>query len=198
MEPEIAGYCRKFQKGASEKVLSRRTFPHDSGHFWPASHARGRRFKSYAAHQRIPALRGRGCCIGVFCKLLASQSPLGSDTTPCWRKPAWGPRQKILGEATRHGRPKETGNKGMRVQGGDDGRIHRVPAPFRKTSDRKEAFPGGKEAAGRGRGRLGMRKGRPSGLPSRRSPGKRRRGELRSPRVGAGVPLDLGPGKRVG
>ena len=54
-----------------------------------------------------------------------------------------------------------------------------------------------KEAAGRGRGRLGMRKGRPSGLPSRRST-RKRKGELRSPRVGAGVPLDLGPGKRVG
>jgi L-fuculose-phosphate aldolase len=28
--------------------------------------------------------------------------------------PAWGPRQKVPGEATRHGRPKETGNKGIR------------------------------------------------------------------------------------
>jgi hypothetical protein len=165
MEPETAGYCRKFQKDASEKSASRRVFSHDSGHFWPASHARGRRFKSYAAHQRIPALRGRGCCIGVFCKLLAPQPPLGSDTTPCWLAPAWGPRQKIPGEATRHGRPKETGNKGMRGQGGDDGRIHRVPAPFRKASDRKEAFPGGKEAAGRGRGRLGRGRAGPAACP---------------------------------
>ena len=50
-------------------------------------------------------------------KLLAPQPPLGSDTTPCWLAPAWGPRQKIPGEATRHGRPKETGNKGIRGQG---------------------------------------------------------------------------------
>jgi hypothetical protein len=36
-----------------------------------------------------------------------------SNTTPCWPKPAWGPRQKVPGEVTRHGGPEETGNKGM-------------------------------------------------------------------------------------
>jgi hypothetical protein len=36
-----------------------------------------------------------------------------ADTTPCWLAPAWGPRQKVPGEVTRHGGPKETGNKGM-------------------------------------------------------------------------------------
>jgi 1-acyl-sn-glycerol-3-phosphate acyltransferase len=34
-------------------------------------------------------------------------------TTPCWLAPAWGPRQKVPGEVTRHGGPEETGNKGI-------------------------------------------------------------------------------------
>jgi hypothetical protein len=62
MEPEIAGYCRKFQKGASEESASRGAFSHDSGHFLPALQARGQRFKSSAAHQGLvfPPPHGRG------------------------------------------------------------------------------------------------------------------------------------------
>jgi hypothetical protein len=43
------------------------------------------------------------------------------DTTPCWLAPAWGSRQKVPGEVTRHGGPKETGNKGMSRRGGPGG-----------------------------------------------------------------------------